>query len=143
VNLRKYLVLLGVVIFGASGDALLSRGMRQVGEIPLHHWQKLIFAVVHPWVALGVLLLLAFFASYMTALSWADLTYVLPATSIGYVLLAFIAKFVLHENVTATRWVGIALIAAGVGFVAQGPALTHHPHHEDTPEPEALSRGKA
>jgi len=61
VNLRKYLVLLGVVIFGASGDALLSRGMRQVGEIPLHHWQKLIFAVVHPWVALGVLLLLAFF----------------------------------------------------------------------------------
>ncbi len=142
-NLRKYLVLLGVVIFGASGDALLSRGMRQLGEIPLDHWQKLIFAVAHPWVALGVLLLLAFFASYMTALSWADLTYVLPATSIGYVLLAFIAKFLLHENVSATRWVGIALIAAGVGFVAQGPALTHHPHHEHMGEAEVLSRGKA
>lgn len=141
-NLRKYLVLLGVVIFGASGDALLSRGMRQVGEIQLDHWQKLIFAVVHPWVALGVLLLMAFFASYMTALSWADLTYVLPATSVGYVLLAFIAKFLLHENVSATRWVGIGLIAAGVGFVAQGPALTHHPQHEEAP-PQVLSRGKA
>jgi drug/metabolite transporter (DMT)-like permease len=140
VNLRKYLVLLGVVIFGASGDALLSRGMRQLGEIPLDHWQKVIFAVVHPWVALGVLLLLAFFASYMTALSWADLTYVLPATSIGYVLLAFIAKFVLHEHVTATRWAGIVLIAAGVGFVAGGPALTHH-QPEDAAQPQALSRG--
>lgn len=133
-NLRKYLVLLGVVIFGASGDALLSRGMRQLGEISLDHWQRVIFAVLHPWVALGVLLLIAFFASYMTALSWADLTYVLPATSIGYVLLAFIAKFVLHEHVSTTRWAGIVLIAAGVGFVAGGPALTHHPHHEEAAE---------
>jgi len=106
VNLRKYLVLLGVVIFGSSGDALLSRGMKEVGEVPLNHWHQIIFAVAHPWVALGVVLLIGFFAAYMTALSWADLTYVLPATSIGYVLLAFIAKFLLHENVTATRWLG-------------------------------------
>ncbi|MGE5204488.1 MAG: EamA family transporter [Chlamydiota bacterium] len=141
-NLRKYVVLLGVVIFGASGDALLSRGMKEVGEVSLSHWHQIIFAVVHPWVALGVLLLIAFFASYMTALSWADLTYVLPATSIGYVLLAFIAKFLLHENVTATRWVGIVLIAAGVGFVAQGPALTHHPHLEPAPETEVVTRGE-
>jgi drug/metabolite transporter (DMT)-like permease len=143
VNLRKYLVLLGVVIFGSSGDALLSRGMKEVGEVPLNHWHQIIFAVAHPWVALGVLLLIAFFACYMSALSWADLTYVLPATSIGYVLLAFIAKFLLHENVTATRWLGIVLIAAGVGFVAQGPALTHHPHREEVRQPEALSRGGA
>lgn len=142
-NLRKYLVLLGVVIFGSSGDALLSRGMKEVGEVPLNHWHQIIFAVAHPWVALGVVLLIGFFAAYMTALSWADLTYVLPATSIGYVLLAFIAKFLLHENVTATRWLGIVLIAAGVGFVAQGPALTHHPHREKARQPEVLSGGGA
>src|SRR5438067_10575106 len=105
--------------------------MKDLGAISLYHWEKVIFAVTHPWVALGVLLLLAFFAAYMTALSWADLTYVLPATSIGYVLLAFIAKFLLHEHVTTTRWLGIALIAAGVGFVTQGPALTRHPAHKD------------
>ncbi|HKC72435.1 MAG TPA: EamA family transporter [Terriglobales bacterium] len=142
-NLRKYLVLLGVVIFGSSGDALLSRGMKEVGEVPLNHWHQIIFAVAHPWVTVGVLLLIGFFACYMSALSWADLTYVLPATSIGYVLLAFIAKFLLHENVTATRWLGIVLIAAGVGFVAQGPALTHHPHGEESRQPEVLSRGGA
>ena len=60
----------------------------------------------------------------MTALSWADLTYVLPATSFGYVLVALIARFALHEHITPLRWVGIALIACGVGFVAGGPALT-------------------
>jgi drug/metabolite transporter (DMT)-like permease len=73
----------------------------------------------------------------MTALSWADLTYVLPATSLGYVLLALIAKFFLHEQVSATRWLGIGLISAGVGFVTQGPALTRHPSHHDQPDLEA------
>jgi drug/metabolite transporter (DMT)-like permease len=70
------------------------------------------------------------------------LTYVLPATSVGYVLLAFIARFILHENVTATRWLGIVLIAGGVGFVAQGPALTHVPR-EEPHQPKALERGEA
>jgi len=136
VNLRKYLVLLGVVIFGSSGDALLSRGMKEVGEVPLNHWHQIIFAVAHPWVALGVVLLIGFFAAYMTALSWADLTYVLPATSLGYVLLALIAKFYLHEQVSTLRWVGIGLISAGVGFVTQGPALTRHPADQDQSERE-------
>jgi drug/metabolite transporter (DMT)-like permease len=77
----------------------------------------------------------------MTALSWADLTYVLPATSLGYVLLALIAKFFLHEQVTATRWLGIGLISAGVGFVTQGPALTRHPPQPDQPEIETEALG--
>lgn len=121
---RKYLVLAGVTVFGAAGDAMLSRGMKDVGNVSLHNLSELILAILNPWVAMGVLLLLAFFASYMTALSWADLTYVLPATSLGYVVLALVAKFALHENVTPARWLGILLISAGVGFVAGGPALT-------------------
>ena len=124
---RKYLVLAGVTLCASIGDSLLSRGMKQVGNISLNHLHDLILAVLNPSVALGILLLLGFFASYMTALSWADLTYVLPATSLGYVLLTLIAKFYLHEAVTTSRWIGILLISAGVGFVTQGPALTHHP----------------
>ena len=126
VNLRKYIVLAGVTLFAAAGDTLLSHGMKQVGSISLHNLPAVIFAIVNPWVAAGIILLLAFFASYMTALSWADLTYVLPATSLGYVLLALVARFVLHEHVSPTRWAGIALIAGGVGFVAGGPSLTSH-----------------
>ena len=124
---RKYLVLAGVTIFAAMGDSLLAYGMRQVGSLSWHHLPEVILAVFNPWVAVGILLLLGFFASYMAALSWADLTYVLPATSLGYVLLALIAKFWLHDIVSPTRWLGIVLISAGVGFVTQGPALTHRP----------------
>ena len=127
---RKYLVLAGVTAFAAAGDSVLSHGMRQAGRISLHHPLSLILAVLNPWVAVGVLLLLAFFAAYVNALSWADLTYVLPATSMGYLLLALVAKFALHEQVSPLRWLGIAIISGGVGFVAGGPALTSHGHAE-------------
>ncbi len=69
--------------------------------------------------------------SHGNALSWADLTYVLPATSLGYVLLALVAKFALQEEVSPLRWLGIALISGGVGFVAGGPALTAQ--HSESP----------
>jgi drug/metabolite transporter (DMT)-like permease len=141
VTSRKYLVLAGITIFGAVGDSLLSRGMKQVGSLSLHHFSELILAILNPWVAVGIVFLLAFFAAYMTALSWADLTYVLPATSLGYVLLAFIAKFLLHEQVSAARWLGILLISTGVGFVTRGPALTHRREHKrETREPARMER---
>lgn len=123
-NFRKYLLLAGVAVFAATGDAMLSEGMKQTGGISLQHLPELIAALANPSVAIGIFLLIGFFATYMNALSWADLTYVLPASSLGYVLLAFIAKFVLHEHISVSRWLGIALISGGVGFVAAGPAAT-------------------
>jgi len=138
VTFRKYLVLAGVAVFSSAGDSLLARGMKDLGNVSLHHLSSLIFAIIDPWVASGILLLLAFFASYMAALSWADLTYVLPASSLGYVLVALVARFGFHEMIPPARWVGIALITAGVGFVAAGPSLTHR-KHSDLPRRDAIS----
>ncbi len=125
---RKYLVLLGVVLFGSLGDVALSRGMKEVvltqGRITPAQLPQLFHAVFTPWVGIGIVLLLGFMVAYMTALSWADLTYVLPATSLGYIIMALLAKFFLHENISPARWVGIVLISAGVGFVTRGPART-------------------
>lgn len=145
-SLRKYLVLAGITVFSAMGDSLLSRGMKQVGNISLGNVPHVILAILNPSVALGILFLLTFFACYMTALSWADLTYVLPATSLGYVLLAFTAQYQLHEHIHTARWLGIVLITTGVGFVAGGPELTkHHRGHGSRPqmecEPETVSTG--
>ena len=64
------------------------------------------------------------FASYLTALSWADLTFVLPSTAFGYIVVALLAHFWQHEHISVSRWVGIILIVCGVGFVANGPSLT-------------------
>ena len=121
---RKYLVLAGITIFSTLGDSLLARGMKDLGGASLQNLPGLLLAILNPYVTVGILLLLAFFASYMSALSWADLTYVLPATSLSYVLVALIARIGFHEEISNTRWLGIALIAAGVGFIAVGPSAT-------------------
>jgi drug/metabolite transporter (DMT)-like permease len=101
--------------------------MTTLPAISLTHPLTLIAAVFTPWIALGIALLIGFFASYLTALSWADLTFVLPATAFGNVIVALLAHYWLGEPISLERWCGIALITVGVGFVAQGPSLTERP----------------
>lgn len=128
---QRYLILLAVMLTASVGDTLLSHGMTQVGPVSLHHLGTLFVALRNPWVIGGIVLLLGFFASYLTALSWADLTFVLPSTAFGYVVVALLSRFWLHEHISAYRWAGIILIVCGVGFVANGPSLTEHPRHAD------------
>jgi drug/metabolite transporter (DMT)-like permease len=127
---RQYLILGVVAVSAPLGDSCLKRGMAAMPPITLDHPGALIAAVFTPWIALGIVLLIGFFASYLTALSWADLTFVLPATAFGYVVIALLAQFWLGESISLERWAGIALITLGVGFVAQGPSLTQHPAPE-------------
>src|SRR5271165_7675098 len=86
--------------------------MRDFGAVTTGNWHQLLGVLLNLWVLTGICLLLLFFGSYLSALSWADLTYVLPATAFSYVLMALLAKFFLYEQVTISRWVGIALITA-------------------------------
>src|ERR1019366_6139394 len=83
---RQYMILGLVAVCAPLGDTFLSRGMTRLPATPLAHPATLIAAVFTPWIALGIALLIGFFASYLTALSWADLTYVLPATAFGNVI---------------------------------------------------------
>ena len=126
-NLQQYAILLAIVITASVGDTLLSHGMSQVGTVDLNHLALLVDAVFNPWVVAGIICLIGFFASYITALSWADLTFILPSTSVTYVFTAFISHFWLHEHISLYRWAGIALIVCAVGVVSNGPALTEQP----------------
>jgi uncharacterized membrane protein len=121
------MILALVAICAPLGDTCLSRGMSSVPAVSLAHPATLIAAVFTPWIALGIGLLIGFFASYLTALSWADLTFVLPATAFGNVIVALLSRFWLDESISIERWAGIALITLGVGFVARGPSLTERP----------------
>jgi drug/metabolite transporter (DMT)-like permease len=124
---RQYGILALVSLCAPLGDTCLSRGMTRMPAMTLDHPLTLVSVVFTPWIAAGIALLIGFFASYLTALSWADLTFVLPATAFGNVIVALLARVWLHEQISMMRWAGIALITVGVGFVAQGPSRTERP----------------
>ena len=136
-TLRQYMILALVSLCAPLGDTCLSRGMTSLPPISLAHPMSLLAAVFTPWIGAGIALLIGFFASYLTALSWADLTYVLPATAFGNVIVALLSRFWLHESISWQRWAGIVLITVGVGFVANGPALTQRPAAARTPQEAA------
>jgi len=75
--------------------------------------------VTNPTIWIGILFLIGFMASYMTVVSWADYSYVMPAGAFGYAILTLLAVVFLHENVSAKRWIGVLLICVGVLLVGQ------------------------
>jgi drug/metabolite transporter (DMT)-like permease len=126
----RYVLLAFIVLGSTFGDVYVAKGMKQIGAISVHRWRDLILAPLQPYVALGILLLAIFYFSYLASLSWADLSYIMPSTTFGYVLTALLAHFMLGEHVPFTRWIGIVMISLGVGFITGGPSLTVAP----TPE---------
>jgi len=107
-----------VVLSNVFGNFFMKRGMPVELASPMEY----ITVLFRPWVSLGVLLLILWMLSRMALLSWADLSYVLPVTSIGYVLVALAGRILLHEEISVKRWAGILLIMAGVALVSgSGP----------------------
>ena len=123
----QYAILVAIMLSASLGDSFLKRGMDQIGAVNVHHLGLLWHALFNPYVDVGIVLLIGFFATYTTALSWADLTFVMPATAFGYVVIALMGRFWLHESLSLSRWLGILLIVGAVGFVAAGPSRTEHP----------------
>ena len=76
------------------------------------------------WIWLGIVSMLLFLAAFMLVMSWADFSYVLPATATMYAVIPLLGHFVLGESVTGLRWVGVALICLGVVLVGQTPPST-------------------
>ncbi|MGH9720835.1 MAG: EamA family transporter [Bryobacteraceae bacterium] len=117
-----------VVASNVCGNFALTWGMRRVGS-PAGPLQYLA-AFLDPWVFTGVLLLLLWMLSHMALLSWADLSYVLPVTAIGYALAALAGRLFLNEQISVARWTGIVLITGGVALVGGT-----HPRSTEDPLP--------
>jgi len=116
------LVLIAAVI-GGTGHVLLAKGMKTVGDLteaPSERVGGMVGrALSNGWVLLGVVLQATFFSMYLTLLSRADVSQVLPMTAVDYIVVALLAYAVLGEAVTPARWTGIVLIVAGVFMVAR------------------------
>lgn len=115
-------MVLVMVVCANTGDLMLKRGMTQIGAVQLSGAgleQAFRLTVTNGTIWIGILFLIGFTASYMTVLSWADYSYVMPAGAFGYALLTFLAVVFLHESVSLRRWVGVVLVCIGVLLVSQ------------------------
>jgi drug/metabolite transporter (DMT)-like permease len=122
-HLKTFLLILVMVIAGPLGNVLLSQGMKQAGTLAvwppveaLHIVQR-VLSTGSIW--LGIASLLTFFVANVLVLSWADYSYVQPASSAGYGVSALLGYFLLGEPVSPLRWLGIATICLGVLIVGQ------------------------
>jgi uncharacterized membrane protein len=127
-HFKTYLLICFMVIFGPLGNVLLGKGMKQMdassigtitgalGLLPR------ILSSGTIWLGIGSLL--TFFVAYMLVLSWADYSYVQPASAAAYGMVALLAHFILREVVTPTRWMGVLLICMGVLVVGHTPPRT-------------------
>ena len=132
----KTVVLLALMIFfGPFGDVLLSKGMKEIGAIndysPAALAHVFVQVFTHPTIWLGIATLIAFFICYLLVLTWADFSFVLPASAASYALVALFGAFWLRETVTPMRWAGVMIISLGVMLVGlTSPSTTLHPPHQ-------------
>ena len=123
-RVKTHIFTVVVVFANVFGNLSLSWGLKQPGVALTASPLSYLRTIFTPWVTLGILLLILWMLSRMTLLSWADLSYVLPVTAIGYVLTVVAGKLFLLEQVSWQRWAGSLLVMAGVAIVSSTPVRT-------------------
>lgn len=119
----KTAVLIMIVVIATSvGDVLIASGLRRLGEITswkpsdlISFGKKLLSS--NPFLG-GIFSMVVSFIAFMIVLSWADLSLVVPATSISYVFTTVGAKFYLKETISPLRWAGTAFVCLGVALIS-------------------------
>ena len=119
--MRTFLFLAIVVLSGTGGDIAVTHAMKRIGEVKRFSPRALLgllWRVLQSgWIWLGIALMTVAFFSLLALLSWADVSFVVPATAANYIVGAVGAKFLLKERVSRTRWAGLLLVTAGVALV--------------------------
>jgi len=127
-HLKTFVLLLVMVTFGPLGDAFLGKGMRHLDTSKIGTFPDVVRfflqAFTSETVWIGILLLVTFFTAYTLVLSWADFSFVQPASSLSYAIVAVLGHYFLGEFVSPTRWIGILIICAGVLAVGTTPPST-------------------
>lgn len=113
-----------IVVTSTTGDCLLARAMKQIGDLgDLRKKRGIVETVLRvlgtPSLMLGIAFMALSFFSLLFALSWGDVSMVGPASaSLTFVANAFAAKLFLHEKVDRRRWTAAVCVAGGVFLLA-------------------------
>ncbi|HAC65332.1 MAG TPA: hypothetical protein DCF68_17835 [Cyanothece sp. UBA12306] len=115
---KTWLVVFAISLSDSAGDVLLALGMKQIGKIenlPLKSMVKLVIKIItNPIIISGITCQALSFFCFVSVLSWADISFVRPATALTYVMSMLGAKFLLKEKIQQGKLTGIILIALGV-----------------------------
>ena len=124
---KTHVLIAVVVLANVFGNTFMSWGLKRRGTVLGGSALEYVRVILDPWVALGIALLILWMLTRMTLLSWADLSYVLPVTAVGYVLNAVLGSVLLGEHVSGPRWAGTLLIVAGIALVGSTSIATTGP----------------
>jgi drug/metabolite transporter (DMT)-like permease len=113
-----YQIMALLVVLRPFGNLSLAWGTRHFSALFASNPFLLVKALVNPYIAVGIAVLIIATLLRMAMLSVADLSFVVPVTAIGYVVSTFLGKFFLREQVTAGRWLGTLLIFLGTVLVS-------------------------
>lgn len=116
-------VLVAVIVFtNAFGDTLTTLGMKRRGQVedlrPAAISRVVAEIALNRYVIGGIAMLAVGFFALMALLSFADLSFAIPATAASYVIEMVLGRTVLHERVDWVRWAGVWLVACGVALIA-------------------------
>jgi len=121
--LKTVIVMLLAVTAGTVGDILLTKGMKELGDISAMNLRGMMSAayqaLTSPKLVLGTAMLAVFFFLWLAVLSWEDLSVALPMQALNYVLVAFLSQYFLGEVVTPMRWAGTILVCIGVILITK------------------------
>jgi len=119
---KVLLILLIALVLEAMGVVFLSAGLKEIGEMKSVNAAEvgriIKRGIGNAKLLVGVLLETIFFICLLVLLKQNDVSLIWPLTSLGFVLTALSARFILHEQVTGTRWIGVALIVVGAALVS-------------------------
>ena len=121
---RTWCAIAAIVFSSTAGDVLLSRTMRRIGDVGelrrrLGLGTVIKAVMMKPSFLLALFFMATSFFALLLALSWADVSLVVPAsTSLSYITSAFAASLFLRERVDRRRWMSALLVAAGVAILA-------------------------
>ena len=135
--LKTIVIMLIAVMAGTIGDILLAKGMKELGDLSTMNFRGIMdtaFRAITQWkIILGTAMLTMFFILWLAVLSWEDVSVAVPLQALSYVLVALLAKYMLHEQVSPLRWAGIALICIGAFLITKSSDA------DQKPEPSTAS----